>query len=50
MFTTPEFIAADNAYRRERISADYNPAAHHRSLRQRRWHVPVNRTPGRASI
>lgn len=50
MFTTPEFIAADAAYRRERISAAYHPAPHHRPLRQRRWHVPFARSPGRASI
>lgn len=48
MFTTPEFIAADSEYRRERISAAYNPSPHHRALRQRRWRVPFARSPGRS--
>ncbi len=49
MFTTPEFIAADVAYRRERISATYEPAAHHRPLRQRLRHVSFARPTGHAS-
>lgn len=40
MFTSPETVAAEVAYRRERIVAAYQPAAHRRPYRDRQWRLP----------